>query len=78
MAKSSAIKGRVNFASITNSSEYPDFLNIQLKSFQEFFQVDTKPEDRMEEGLYGVFSDNFPITDARGQDILRRNVLSAV
>jgi DNA-directed RNA polymerase subunit beta len=70
MAKSSAIKGRVNFASITNSSEYPDFLNIQLKSFQEFFQVDTKPEDRMEEGLYGVFSDNFPITDARGQFVL--------
>ena len=70
MANSSAIQERVNFASITNSSEYPDFLNIQLKSFQEFFQVDTKPEDRMEEGLYGVFSDNFPITDARGQFVL--------
>ncbi|MCT4623807.1 MAG: DNA-directed RNA polymerase subunit beta [Schleiferiaceae bacterium] len=70
MANSSAMGERINFASITNTAQYPDFLNIQLQSFQEFFQVDTKPEDRLEEGLYGVFSDNFPITDARGQFVL--------
>jgi len=70
MANSSAIESRINFASISNTSGYPDFLNIQLNSFQKFFQVDTKPEDRMEEGLYGVFSDNFPITDARSQFVL--------
>ena len=55
---------RFSFAS-TKQVEYPDFLDIQLKSFREFFQVDTDTERRNQEGLYKVFSDNFPINDAR-------------
>ena len=54
----------VNFASV-RKVEYPDFLDIQLKSFQDFFQIETNPENRLEEGLYRVFKENFPITDAR-------------
>ena len=54
----------VNFASV-RKFEYPDFLDIQLKSFQDFFQIETNPENRLEEGLYKVFKENFPITDAR-------------
>ncbi len=61
---------RVNFASIKNKLEYPDFLDIQLQSFQDFFQLDTSPEFRDSEGLYKVFSENFPITDARNQFVL--------
>ncbi|MFB6306927.1 MAG: hypothetical protein ABEH43_08075, partial [Flavobacteriales bacterium] len=63
-------KKRVNFASTGNQVEYPDFLDIQLKSFREFFQLETSPEDRMEEGLYKVFNENFPITDTRNQFVL--------
>lgn len=63
-------KERVNFASIKNKLEYPDFLDIQLQSFQDFFQLDTSPEFRDSEGLYKVFSENFPITDARNQFVL--------
>ena len=54
----------VNFASV-RKYEYPDFLDIQLKSFQEFFQIETNPDNRNNEGLYKVFNDNFPISDAR-------------
>ena len=54
----------VNFASV-RKVEYPDFLDIQLKSFQDFFQIETNPENRLDEGLYKVFKENFPITDAR-------------
>ena len=61
---------RVNFASIKNKLDYPDFLDIQLQSFQDFFQLDTSPEFRDSEGLYKVFSENFPITDARNQFVL--------
>jgi DNA-directed RNA polymerase subunit beta len=61
---------RVNFASIKNRLEYPDFLDIQLQSFQDFFQLDTSPEFRDSEGLFKVFSENFPITDARNQFVL--------
>jgi len=61
---------RVNFASIKNAFEYPDFLDIQLKSFKDFFQLDTKPSDRADEGLYKTFSENFPITDSRNQFVL--------
>ena len=50
--------------------EFPDFLDIQLKSFQEFFQIDTDPESRKNEGLYRAFSENFPITDARNCFVL--------
>ncbi len=60
---------RINFASI-KSVPYPDFLEIQLKSFQEFFQLETNPEDRINEGLYKVFAENFPITDARNNFVL--------
>jgi DNA-directed RNA polymerase subunit beta len=60
---------RINFGS-ANSIPYPDFLDIQLKSFEEFFQIDTLPEDRVSEGLFKVFSENFPITDTRNQFVL--------
>jgi DNA-directed RNA polymerase subunit beta len=50
--------------------EYPDFLDIQVKSFQDFFQLQTKAEERGEEGLYKTFMDNFPITDTRNQFVL--------
>ena len=61
---------RVNFGKIKLSSQYPDFLEIQLKSFHEFFQLETTPENRMNEGLYKVFQENFPITDARNIFVL--------
>ena len=61
---------RINFASAKNLYNYPDFLEIQLKSFQEFFQLETNPENRQTEGLYRVFSENFPITDSRNQFVL--------
>lgn len=61
---------RINFASTRVRTEYPDFLDIQLKSFQDFFQLETNPENRINEGLYKVFSENFPITDARNNFVL--------
>ncbi len=56
---------RINFRKIKRFTPYPDFLEIQLKSFTEFFQLETTPENREKEGLYRVFMENFPITDAR-------------
>ena len=70
MATSNNTSKRVNFASSKNPFEYPDFLDIQLKSFQEFFQLETTPENRDSEGLFKVFSENFPITDTRNQFVL--------
>ncbi|MBU3658320.1 MAG: DNA-directed RNA polymerase subunit beta [Flavobacteriales bacterium] len=61
---------RINFASSKNQFEYPDFLEIQLKSFREFFQLETTPENRDSEGLFKVFAENFPITDTRNQFVL--------
>ncbi|MCC8144075.1 MAG: DNA-directed RNA polymerase subunit beta [Tannerellaceae bacterium] len=61
---------RVNFASIKNPLPYPDFLEVQLKSFQDFFQLDTPPEKRKKEGLYKVFVENFPIADTRNNFML--------
>jgi len=61
---------RLNFSSISNKIEYPDFLDIQIKSFQDFFQLETKSEERGEEGLYKTFMENFPITDTRNQFVL--------
>jgi DNA-directed RNA polymerase subunit beta len=61
---------RINFASSKNQFEYPDFLEIQLKSFKEFFQLETTPENRESEGLFKVFAENFPITDTRNQFVL--------
>ena len=62
--------GRVTFGKIQLPSEHPDLLEIQLKSFQEFFQLETTPENRINEGLYNVFMENFPITDARNIFVL--------
>jgi DNA-directed RNA polymerase subunit beta len=59
---------RINFASIKEVIKYPDFLDVQLKSFKEFFQLDTPSENRRNEGLFKVFSENFPITDTIHQD----------
>ncbi len=70
MAAMKNISERINFSKSPFSTEYPDFLDIQLKSFREFFQLETNPEDRQSEGLYKVFSDNFPITDTRNQFVL--------
>ncbi len=61
---------RTNFASTRIHSEYPDFLDVQLKSFQDFFQLETNPDNRINEGLFKVFSENFPITDARNNFVL--------
>jgi len=61
---------RINFASTKIQSEYPDFLDIQIKSFRDFFQLETNPENRINEGLYKVFSENFPISDARNNFVL--------
>ena len=54
----------VNFASV-RKFDYPDFLDIQVQSFKDFFQIETNPDNRLDEGLYKVFKENFPITDAR-------------
>lgn len=61
---------RISFTSIKKPIEYPDFLDIQLKSFQDFFQLDTNPDNRKNEGLFKVFTENFPITDARNNFVL--------
>ncbi|MBP1639867.1 MAG: DNA-directed polymerase subunit beta [Bacteroidetes bacterium] len=61
---------RINFASIKNPLNYPDFLEVQLKSFQDFFQLDAPPEKRKNEGLFNVFSENFPISDTRNNFVL--------
>ena len=61
---------RLNFSSIVNRTEYPDFLDIQIKSFQDFFQLETKSDQRGTEGLYNTFMENFPITDTRNQFVL--------
>lgn len=67
---STAENQRVNFASIKNPLPYPDFLEVQLKSFQDFLQLDTPPEKRKKEGLYKVFAENFPIADTRNNFVL--------
>ncbi|RRQ47706.1 DNA-directed RNA polymerase subunit beta [Maribacter algicola] len=61
---------RINFASAKNTPHYPDFLDIQIKSFQDFFQLETKSDQRGDEGLYNTFMENFPITDTRNQFVL--------
>jgi len=61
---------RINFATAKLGADYPDFLDIQVKSFQDFFQLQTKAEERGEEGLYKTFMDNFPITDTRNNFVL--------
>ena len=67
---SNTIDQRVNFASVKNPMPYPDFLEVQLKSFKDFLQLDTPPELRKNDGLYKVFSENFPIADTRNNFVL--------
>ena len=64
------VDNRVNFASVKNPLAYPDFLDVQLKSFRDFLQLDTPPEERKNDGLYKVFAENFPITDTRNNFVL--------
>ena len=61
---------RISFAGVKNPYPYPDFLDVQLKSFRDFLQLDTPPEERKNDGLYKVFSENFPITDTRNNFVL--------
>ncbi len=67
---SNTVNQRVNFASTKNPLEYPDFLEVQSKSFKDFLQLDTPPEKRKNEGLYKVFAENFPIADTRNNFVL--------
>tara|TARA_S200000501_G_scaffold152836_1_gene144052 strand:+ start:3036 stop:6848 length:3813 start_codon:yes stop_codon:yes gene_type:complete len=67
---SNKLESRINFSSIKNASKYPDFLDIQVKSFKDFFQLETKSDERESEGLFNTFQDNFPISDARNQFVL--------
>ncbi|MBR5956801.1 MAG: DNA-directed RNA polymerase subunit beta [Salinivirgaceae bacterium] len=67
---STGYQERISFASNKNQLEYPDFLEIQLKSFNEFFNINTTPEQRKFEGLYQVFNENFPISDTRNNFVL--------
>ena len=67
---SNTYQERISFASIKNQLEYPDFLEVQLKSFTDFFQINTTPEKRRREGLFQVFTENFPITDTRNNFVL--------
>ncbi|MGB4292899.1 MAG: DNA-directed RNA polymerase subunit beta [Bacteroidales bacterium] len=67
---SSKVTERISFASRKEQPDYPDFLEVQIKSFREFFQLGTTPENRKKEGLYKVFSENFPITDTRNNFVL--------
>jgi DNA-directed RNA polymerase subunit beta len=63
-------KLRTNFSSTKSVNVETDFLDIQIKSFQDFFQLETKSDERVEEGLFNTFKENFPITDARNQFVL--------
>ena len=67
---SNIINNRVNFATVKAPYAYPDFLDVQLKSFRDFLQLDTPPELRKNDGLYKVFSENFPIADTRNNFVL--------
>ncbi len=67
---SNIINSRVNFATVKAPYAYPDFLDVQLKSFKDFLQLDTPPELRKNDGLYKVFSENFPIADTRNNYVL--------
>ncbi|GJG28018.1 MULTISPECIES: DNA-directed RNA polymerase subunit beta [Segatella] len=64
------VNNRVNFASVHNPYPFSDFLDVQLKSFRDFLQLDTPPEERKNDGLFKVFAENFPITDTRNNFVL--------
>ncbi|MDX2188295.1 MAG: DNA-directed RNA polymerase subunit beta [Bacteroidota bacterium] len=67
---STKVKDRINFGRVVRTLDYPDFLDIQVQSFKDFFQLETSPEHRTKEGLYKVFAENFPITDSRENFVL--------
>ncbi|MBR3444000.1 MAG: DNA-directed RNA polymerase subunit beta [Bacteroidaceae bacterium] len=67
---SKIVNNRVDFSSVKNPVPYPDFLDVQLKSFRDFLQLDTPPEKRKNDGLYKVFAENFPIQDTRNNFVL--------
>ena len=67
---SNLVNQRINFATVKSPMPYPDFLDVQLKSFRDFLQLDTPPEKRKNDGLYKVFSENFPIADTRNNFVL--------
>lgn len=69
MAKTNQLD-RINFSSIKSVIDYPDFLDVQLRSFKDFFQLETPAEKRMQEGLFKVFAENFPISDSRENFVL--------
>ena len=64
-AKTQSVTDRISFGKIMKRFDYPNLLDIQVQSFQDFFQLETTPDNREQEGLFKVFSENFPITDAR-------------
>ncbi len=66
----SNVEKRISFANVKNPMPFPDFLDVQLKSFRDFLQLDTPPEERKNDGLYKVFAENFPITDTRNNFVL--------
>ncbi len=70
MANNNIQKERVNFATSKKVIDYPDFLDVQLESFMEFFQLETTSDNRHQEGLYKVFAENFPISDSRNIFVL--------
>jgi len=70
MTKALSEKPRINFATVKNPLPFPDFLEVQLKSFRDFLQLDTPPEERKNEGLFKVFAENFPIADTRNNFVL--------
>jgi DNA-directed RNA polymerase subunit beta len=70
MSLKTQINERISFSNTKNQLSYPDFLEVQLKSFRDFFQMDTSPENRKIEGLFKVFQENFPITDTRNNFVL--------
>ena len=67
---SKIVDNRINFSTVKNPMPTPDFLDVQLKSFKDFLQLDTPPELRKNDGLYKVFAENFPITDTRNNFVL--------
>ena len=70
LSSEKSVSNRINFSKSKHRIDYPDFLEIQLKSFQDFFQLETTADNRAQEGLYKVFSENFPITDSRNNFVL--------
>ena len=70
MVTQNNINERISFASVKSALDYPDFLDVQLQSFKEFFQHETSSENRENEGLYKVFQENFPISDTRNIFVL--------